>query len=339
MDTTQQMHTPLRERFIQMLRDRPSGVKQSQELLMTLGTTSEELMAIINPLLQEAVIEMMQDDKDGALIYVLADPQQMAKYSGLDPHHKHVLQLVEKAGNMGIWTRDIKLRTNLQNNTLTKILKSLEGKNLVKSVNSFQGKNKKLYMLFGLTPSRELTGGPWYTNGEFDYEFVHGEKGISEFIRAEIDRCGEVSIAELTQTVSDFEGFQVALGEQEVRSVVNALVYDGYAEAVNRVSKGGHEQKVYRSLRKPTAEASMNLWTSTPCGVCPVFDQCSPGGIVSPERCEYLDAWLLQGQTSAPDHGMLPNAAADAGGTLSADALAPAALGGGAAAVGVAYTS
>ena len=63
MDAAQQMHSPVRERFIQMLRDRPSGVKQSQELLMTLGTTSEELMAIINPLLQEAIIEMMQDDK------------------------------------------------------------------------------------------------------------------------------------------------------------------------------------------------------------------------------------------------------------------------------------
>ena len=121
--------------------------------------------------------------------------------------------------------------------------------------------------------------------------------------------------------------------------MVNALVYDGYAEAVNRVSKGGHEQKVYRSLRKPTAEASMNLWTSTPCGVCPVFDQCSPGGIVSPERCEYLDAWLLQGETSGPEHDMLPNSAAGGAGTLSADALAPATRGGGAAAVGVAYTS
>ena len=327
MDAAQQMHSPVRERFIQMLRDRPSGVKQSQELLMTLGTTSEELMAIINPLLQEAIIEMMQDDKDGALIYVLADPQQMAKYSGLDPHHKHVLQLVEKAGNMGIWTRDLKLRTNLQNNTLTKILKSLEGKSLVKSVNSFQGKNKKLYMLFGLTPSRELTGGPWYTNGEFDYDFVHGERGISEFIRAEIERCGEVSIAELTRTVSEFEGFtQVVLGEQEVLSVVNALVYDGCAEVVSQLGPGGREKKVYRSLRRPTAEASMNLWTSTPCGVCPVFDQCSPGGIVSPERCEYLDAWLLQGQATGPQHGMLPGAADGGGGNgLSADALAPAA--------------
>ena len=47
MDAAQQMHSPVRERFIQMLRDRPSGVKQSQELLMTLGTTSEELMAIL----------------------------------------------------------------------------------------------------------------------------------------------------------------------------------------------------------------------------------------------------------------------------------------------------
>jgi hypothetical protein len=30
------------------------------------------------------------------------------------------------------------------------------------------------------------------------------------------------------------------------------------------------------------------------CGVCPVFDQCTPGGIISPETCVYLPQWWAE---------------------------------------------
>jgi len=33
-------------------------------------------------------------------------------------------------------------------------------------------------------------------------------------------------------------------------------------------------------------------FAAVPCGACPVIDRCTPGGPVSPERCEYLGAWL-----------------------------------------------
>ena len=32
--------------------------------------------------------------------------------------------------------------------------------------------------------------------------------------------------------------------------------------------------------------------TATPCGVCPVVDDCTPGGVISPATCVYLDKWL-----------------------------------------------
>lgn len=35
-----------------------------------------------------------------------------------------------------------------------------------------QNKNRKVYMLFELTPSREVTGGAWYTEQDYDAEFV-----------------------------------------------------------------------------------------------------------------------------------------------------------------------
>lgn len=33
-------------------------------------------------------------------------------------------------------------------------------------------------------------------------------------------------------------------------------------------------------------------FTSIPCGVCPVIDQCSEGGQISPQTCVYYQKWL-----------------------------------------------
>ena len=44
---------------------------------------------------------------------------------------------------------------------------------LIKSVKSIHQKTKKIWMLYDLTPSTALTGGPWYTDNEFEHEFVN----------------------------------------------------------------------------------------------------------------------------------------------------------------------
>ena len=33
-------------------------------------------------------------------------------------------------------------------------------------------------------------------------------------------------------------------------------------------------------------------FTSVPCGVCPVFNECREGGVVSPQTCAYFDKWV-----------------------------------------------
>ena len=58
----------------------------------------------------------------------------------------------------GVWTRDIKLSTNIPQHTLTKTLKILEQRNLIKSVRSVVSKSKKLYMLYDIVPAKEITG-------------------------------------------------------------------------------------------------------------------------------------------------------------------------------------
>jgi DNA-directed RNA polymerase III subunit RPC6 len=50
-------------------------------------------------------------------------------------------------------------------------LKSLVQKKLIKRIPAMN--NKKIYMLEGLEPSVELTGGAWYIDGELDTGLIH----------------------------------------------------------------------------------------------------------------------------------------------------------------------
>ena len=61
----------------------------------------------------------------------------------------------------GLWTKDMKHKTNLQQTQVTKILKQLESRNLVKAIKPVNQPSKKFYMLFDLEPAREITGGAW----------------------------------------------------------------------------------------------------------------------------------------------------------------------------------
>jgi hypothetical protein len=86
----------------------------------------------------------------------------------------------------GIWTRDIKIATNIPQHTLAKTLKILEQRSLIKSVRSVVSKSKKLYVLFDVVPAKSITGGPWYSDQEFDHEFVSELSNyIVQMVRAE----------------------------------------------------------------------------------------------------------------------------------------------------------
>lgn len=120
--------------------------------------------------------------------------QPTSKLKGVDSEEKIVMRIIEEAGNKGIWNRDIRTKSSLNQTTLNKILKALEGKKLIKSVSSvsvnkiqnlsldnenllsnnflFQAAKKKVYMLFNLQPDRSVTGGSWYSDNEFESELV-----------------------------------------------------------------------------------------------------------------------------------------------------------------------
>ena len=81
-------------------------------------------------------------------------------------------QIIEDSGNKGIWIRDIRIKSNLVQTHIARVLKTLESKKLIKSVKSVQASKKKVYMLYDVTPDESLTGGAWYSDQEFESEFV-----------------------------------------------------------------------------------------------------------------------------------------------------------------------
>ena len=92
----------------------------------------------------------------------------------------------------------------------------------------------------------------------------------------------------------------VELGQEEVLQIVNTLVYDGKVDAIEEFGDEEYDPDgddwdgdvlvVYTPASLPIPESS--AFTAVPCGVCPVFTECTPGGLVSPETCEYMKEWL-----------------------------------------------
>lgn len=99
-------------------------------------------------------------------------PHTHSKTRGFEREERLVYQIIEDSSNKGIWTRDIRNSSNLGPAHVTKILKTLESKKLIKLVKSVQASKKKVYMLYDLTPDVSLTGGAWYSDQEFESEFV-----------------------------------------------------------------------------------------------------------------------------------------------------------------------
>lgn len=94
------------------------------------------------------------------------------------------------------------------------------------------------------------------------------------------------------------------LSEEDVKKLVDVLVWDNLLEPVRVAGKVGY--RVSRIAKQsteswagrddPAGQAGPELYvspyTEAPCGKCPVFDLCEEGGPVGPSNCVYFTRWL-----------------------------------------------
>lgn len=183
----------------------------------------------INALLNESKLTMSRLH-DGELVYSLVSDEVASKFHGLDGAAKIVYQVIEKSGTLGMWTKDIRIQTNIQQQALTKIFKVLESRCLIKPVKSVTSKAKKLYMLYHLQPSKELTGGVWYSDLEFDHEFISELRTFLLHCVKRLNSGKGVTLTELCEKMIQANVSRVVLNPDEVQQIVQTLVYDYLVE-------------------------------------------------------------------------------------------------------------
>ena len=268
----------------------------------------------INRLLVEDKIDLMKTSE--GLLYKNKNPSRASSISG-DQEEKVVFKIVESSGSLGTWIRDIRAKSNLGQTQLNKVLKSLENRRLIKAVKSVNATKKKVYMLYNLEPDRSVTGGAWYSDHDFESEFVevlnqqcyrysltlhhsraNDETDVSRFLfhKLETSKASEggpivaktasmASVAEVGQFISDLGISKVTLKESDIEAILDTIVYDGKGERCESLEG----IRLYRAVQPLVASAGLS---SCPCGVCPIMRRCGDQGAVTPASCQYFVDWL-----------------------------------------------
>lgn len=188
-----------------------------------------------------------------------------------------------------MWTRTLKTRTNLHQTIVNRCLKSLETKNYIKSVRNVKYPQRKMYMLAGLQPSEEVTGGAWFTDGVLDADFIRGLSGWVEhwitsrswydveaaerknkrkrddggrrkghYLPFPPSYMGYPTVTDITKAINGSGLTPVSMGEADISKLLEMLCFDGRLISLN----GG---AAYKSVKKPdqiSLQRELGLHTS-----------------------------------------------------------------------------
>ncbi|KAI8381769.1 probable DNA-directed RNA polymerase III subunit RPC6 [Nakaseomyces glabratus] len=222
-----------------------------QELSERSGLASlSDLMSIVQELLDKNLLKLVKQNNE--LKFQAVDFFEAQKKSTMSAEEALVYSYIESSGREGIWSKTIKARTNLHQHVVLKCLKSLESQRYVKSVKSVKHPTRKIYMLYHLQPSIEVTGGPWFTDSELDVEFINSlltivwrfvsectyPGGFSNFQNGSQGALyapgikNYCSLEDILQFIEQAQVANVQLNLGDIRSLCEVLVYDDKLERV-----------------------------------------------------------------------------------------------------------
>ncbi|XP_077987941.1 DNA-directed RNA polymerase III subunit RPC6-like [Glandiceps talaboti] len=297
----------LENRILELCQQNPKGIGDAKIQDDMPHIDVRQRVTAINRLLSTGRIDLLKTS--AGLLYRLKDAQAPIKVRGSDNQEKLIYQIIEEAGNKGIWIRDIRYKSNLLLTQVSKILKNLESKKLIKAIKSVGASKKKVYMLYNVEPDRSVTGGAWYSDQDFESEFVEVlNQQCFKFLQQKatlaattkqdplaVRNASYASSNDVWKYISELGISKVALSTEDIETILDTLIYDGKVEvtvvACQSSSSSSREgqMKLYRSVGALVTPTGL---TRMPCGVCPVFDQCHVGGTISPSTCVYMAEWL-----------------------------------------------
>jgi len=296
-------------KIVELCNQHPKGVSDELIKASCPGCDIQQRVQAVNRLLSTNRLELLK--LGSKLVYRLKDENASSEVKGADTEEKVVYQIIKEAQNKGIWTREIRIKSNLKNiQVLNKILKSLEGRKLIKAVKSVNASKRKVYMLYNLEPDQSVTGGPWYSSSEFESEFVEilNAQAHKFLQQRTLDaqrvyteepwtrlQASYASAEDVLKYITNLGISKVNLSLKDMEAILDTLIYDGKVE-LSATTSGvpgtqGDESsvKIYRSVK---TLASTSAFVQTPCGVCPVITHCTIGGLISPKTCVYMKEWL-----------------------------------------------
>lgn len=301
----------IEETFLAFCRGQPEGGSEKAFRELHPQYSVGDVALAINELSAKGMLELAK--KGDQLVCKAVSLDALETVGSLEGDEKIVYQCIKAADNKGIWTKDLKMRTNLHQTVITKVLKSLESRKIIKAVKSVKNSTRKVYMLANLEPSQDITGGPWFSENELDTEFIEelckvcfryvATKSVSPKAGHIYgpDYTGYPSLDQIHRFLRDSRVTSAELGLEDVRMLLDCLMYDGVIERVvwagpreSRIVDDDEDEEdlevyVYRTVNSALPES---LMASVPCGQCPVFDACSDFGPVTPSSCQYYTEWL-----------------------------------------------
>ncbi|KAK1936375.1 RNA polymerase rpc34 subunit containing protein [Babesia divergens] len=235
-------------------------------------------------LLQGSRQYSFHQDANGKKYVKLRDKASQDQVSRLQDIEYAVYCAIETAGNRGIWTADIKKICEI---TLTRSLKILlEQHGLVKQVTNVHQKSRKLYMLFNVKPARELTGGSFYLNGEFNEMLV---EHIQEQVGSFLAKFQGSSLVQITNFLKSSENISGEVLEEDVLSIIQTLMLEDKVYSA-QTAQGG---TIYIWAGGSNVSFAQKAF-GTPCFRCDIAQSCHLGKHheICPVKCSYLSQWL-----------------------------------------------
>ncbi|CAI0396724.1 unnamed protein product [Linum tenue] len=223
---------------------------------------------------------------------------------GMTDQESVVYKLIHEKENMGIWVRDIKRSSNLQDTIVNKSIKTLLDKGMIKEVINVQNKTRKTYLAAEFEPSPELTGGAWYDDGNLDVDFINAVKKLCS---QKIKQLKVATVESVMDSVKASGAFKADLKKNHFEEIFGALVLDNEVMEVESNGMGEFAgikvgKVCYKAIGKrrvgaaaaaaAAAEPRIGAMASIPCGVCPRISSCTPDGVISPGTCVYYQKWL-----------------------------------------------
>lgn len=149
---------------------RRSKVFHQDELLQFAGLDeARALMPLIQHLTSQGLFRTLR--LSGKLGWSVRPRGAAAHITSLDREEKLIYEVIEESHTTGLWLKYIKSKTNLAPNTVSKAVQKMEKALLIKGIKSVKAPAQRVYMLYHLVPSEEVTGNSFFDAGDLDESF------------------------------------------------------------------------------------------------------------------------------------------------------------------------